>query len=104
MTIGGFVGESLPRFIQQRMASIISADYGSALSLSSSTQRTALSQMGIKTNQTGLLTFTSATFESALGTYQTSVEKVFSNTDDSFTDSMRLSPLVILQTQPLEIF
>ena len=89
VTIGGFVGESLPRFIQQRMAALISTDYASPLSLSTSTQRTALSQMGIKTNQTGLLTFTSATFQSSLGTYQTSVEKVFSNTDSSFTDSMR---------------
>ena len=89
VTIGGFVGESLPRFIQQRMATLISADYGTALSLSSSTQRTALSQLGVKTNQTGLLTFTSSTFESTLDSYQTSVETIFSNTDNSFTDSMR---------------
>ena len=89
VSIGGFVGESLPRFIQQRMASIISADYGTALGLSSTTQRTALSQIGVKTNQTGLLTFTASTFETALGSYQSSIESIFSNTDDSFTDSMR---------------
>ena len=89
VSIGGFVGESLPRFIQQRMASIISADYGTALSLSSTTQRTSLSQIGVKTNQTGLLTFTASTFETALGSYQSSIESIFSNTDDSFTDSMR---------------
>lgn len=89
VSIGGFVGESLPRFIQQRMASLISSDYGTALGLSSTTQRTALSQFGIKTEQTGLLTFTAATFETALGSYQSSIESIFSNTDDSFTDSMR---------------
>jgi flagellar hook-associated protein 2 len=89
VSIGGFVGESLPRFIQQRMSSIISSDYGTALGLSSSTQRTALSQLGVKTEQTGLLTFTSSTFETALGSYQTSIESIFSSTDDSFTDSMR---------------
>ena len=89
VSIGGFVGESLPRFVQQRMASIISTDYGSALGLGSTTQRTSLSQMGIKTNQTGLLTFTASTFESTLDSYQSSVESIFSNTDNSFTDSMR---------------
>ena len=89
VSIGGFVGESLPRFVQQRMASIISSDYGTALGLSSTTQRTALSQIGIKTEQTGLLTFTASTFETALGSYQSSIESIFSSTDDSFTDSMR---------------
>ena len=89
VSIGGFVGESLPRFIQQRMASIISADYGTALSLSSTTQRTSLSQLGVKTNQTGLLTFTASTFQTTLDSYQSSVESIFSNTSGSFTDSMR---------------
>jgi flagellar hook-associated protein 2 len=89
VTIGGFVGESAPRYIQQRMASLISSDYGSALSLSSSTQRTSLSQMGIKTNDTGLLTFTSSDFVSTLASYQSSVESIFSDTTGSFSESMR---------------
>jgi len=89
VSIGGFVGESLPRFVQQRMASFISSDYGTALGLSSTTQRTSLSQMGIKTNQNGTLTFTAATFETTLGSYQSSVEAIFSNSDDSFTTNMR---------------
>ncbi len=89
VTIGGFVGESLPRYIQQRMANIISADYASALSLSTSSQRTSLSQMGVKTNDTGLLTFTSSAFVTSVSNYQTSVESVFSDTSGSFNDSMR---------------
>jgi flagellar hook-associated protein 2 len=89
VTIGGFVGESAPRYIQQRMASLISADYGSALSLSSSTQRTALSQLGIKTEKTGLLTFSSSAFVESVEDYQTAVEKIFSDTDGSFNASMR---------------
>ena len=55
VTIGGFVGESTPRFIQQRMSNLISADYGTALSLSSSTQRTSLSQLGIKNKFNGFI-------------------------------------------------
>jgi len=89
VTIGGFVGESTPRYIQQRMANLISADYGTALSLSSSTQRTSLSQLGIKTNDTGLLTFTSSEFIESLDSYQSSVETIFSDTSGSFSDSMR---------------
>lgn len=89
VTIGGFVGESTPRFIQQRMSNLISADYGTALSLSSSTQRTSLSQLGIKTNSTGLLTFTSSEFVESLDSYQSSVESIFSDTSGSFSDSMR---------------
>lgn len=89
VSIGGFVGESLPRYVQQRMASFISADYGTALGLSSTTQRTSLSQLGIKTNQNGTLTFTSSAFETTLESYQSSVEAIFSNADDSFTTNMR---------------
>ena len=85
----GFCWREFASFHTATYGDLISSDYGTALSLSSSTQRTALSQLGVKTNSTGLLTFTSSTFESALGTYQTSVEKIFSNTDSSFTDSFR---------------
>ena len=89
VTLGGFVGESAPRYIQQRMANLISSDYGTALSLSSSTQRTSLSQMGISTDDTGLLTFSSSDFVTTLTTYQSSVESIFSDTTGSFSESMR---------------
>jgi flagellar hook-associated protein 2 len=89
VTVGAFLGESLPRYIQQRMSTFISADYASALSLSTSTQRTSLSQMGIKTEDSGLLTFTSSKFIETLDDYQSSVESIFSDTSGSFSDSMR---------------
>ena len=90
VSIGAFVGESAPRYIQQRLSSIITSDYGSALSLSSSTQRTALSQIGITTNEdNGQLEFSSTVFKSALSDYQSSVEALFSDTSGSFSDSMR---------------
>jgi len=90
VSIGAFVGESAPRYIQQRLSSIITSDYGSALSLSSSTQRTALSQIGITTDEdTGELEFSSSVFTTALGDYQSSIESLFSDTSGSFSDSMR---------------
>jgi flagellar hook-associated protein 2 len=90
VSIGPFNGQSVPRFIKQRLQSIIAADYGSALSLSSSTQRTALSQMGITTDEdTGLLQFNSTAFGTALGSYQSSVEALFSSTSGSMSDTMR---------------
>ncbi len=89
VSVGAFLGESIPRYIQQRMSNFISADYASALSLSTSTQRTSLSQMGIKTEDSGLLTFTSSTFVATLSDYQSSVEAIFSDTSGSFSDSMR---------------
>jgi len=89
VSVGAFLGESIPRYIQQRMSNFISADYASALSLSTSTQRTSLSQMGIKTEDSGLLTFTSSAFVATLNDYQSSVEAIFSDTSGSFSDSMR---------------
>ncbi len=90
VTLGAFVGESAPRFVRQRMSSILTADYGSALSLSSSTQRTALSQIGITTDgDTGQLVLDTSTFASSVTTYQSSVEALFSDTSGSFSDTMR---------------
>jgi flagellar hook-associated protein 2 len=90
VSIGAFNGQSVPRFITQRLQSLVAADYGTALSLSSSTQRTALSQMGITTNgDTGRLEFSSSTFEATLSSYQSSVETIFSDTSGSLTDSIR---------------
>jgi flagellar hook-associated protein 2 len=90
VSIGAFVGESAPRYVRQRMSTILTADYGSALSLSSSTQRTALSQIGISTDEdTGQLVLNKTTFASAVTTYQSSVEALFSDTSGSFSDTMR---------------
>lgn len=89
VTIGGFVGESTPRYIQQRMANLISVDYGTALSLDSSTQRTSLAQLGISTESTGLLTYSSSEFIESVDSYQSSVESIFSDTSGSFSESMR---------------
>lgn len=90
VTVGPFNGQSVPRFIKQRLQALVSADYGTALSLSSSTQRTALSQMGVTTDEdTGLLQFSSSAFTTAVSDYQTSVETVFSNTSGSLNDSIR---------------
>ena len=90
VTIGPFNGQSVPRFVKQRLQAIVGADYSSALSLSSSTQRTALSQIGISTDEdTGLLEFSSSTFTTALGSYQSSIESLFSDTSGSMSDSMR---------------
>jgi len=90
VSIGPFNGQSVPRFIKQRLQSIIAADYGTALSLSSTTQRTALSQIGVTTDEdTGRLVFNSSTFSTTLETYQSSIEEIFSDTTGSMNDSMR---------------
>lgn len=90
VSIGAFNGQSVPRFIKQRLQSLVAADYGTALSLSSSTQRTALSQMGITTDEeTGRLEFSSSTFATTLSSYQSSVETIFSDTSGSLNDSIR---------------
>ena len=90
VSIGPFNGQSVPRFIKQRLQSIVAADYGTALGLSSTTQRTALSQMGVTTDEdTGRLVFNSSTFTTAVTSYQSSVEAVFSDSSGSMNDTMR---------------
>lgn len=89
VSLGAFVGESAPRMILQRLSSLISHDYASDLGLSQSTDRTALSQLGVSTQQSGLLSFSSATFIEQLGTYQDNIEELFSDTTGSFSAAMR---------------
>jgi len=106
VTVGTFVGESTPRMILHRLRGILSTDFGtylgrpsgsytdSAVSSFNQSHRTSLSQMGIKTLQTGLLQFNSSAFTTALNSYQGDVEAIFSNTtnstgQNSFTTVMR---------------
>mgnify|MGYP006086122329 CR=1 FL=1 len=87
VTLGSFVGESLPRTILNRMRTILSSDYTSDLSI---TGTTAGSQMGITTaSGTGLLTFSSGDFIDALNANQSDVEALFSDTSGSLSDSLR---------------
>jgi flagellar hook-associated protein 2 len=95
ITVGTFVGESTPRMVVHRLRGILSADYGtylgrpsgvytdSAVSSFNQAHRTSLSQMGVSTQQTGLLTFNSSAFTTALNSYQTDVESIFSATTNS---------------------
>lgn len=91
VTLGSFVGESTPRVILNRLRSLISKDYSgvAALGLSSATDKTALSQMGVKTLQTGLLSFSSEDFIEALEDHQADVELLFSDTSGTFSDDVR---------------
>jgi flagellar hook-associated protein 2 len=89
VTMGAFVGESAPRMILQRLSSLISKDYASDLSLSSATDRTTLAQMGISTQQSGLLSFSATEFKDSLADFQDDVELLFSDTTGSFSARMR---------------
>jgi flagellar hook-associated protein 2 len=106
ITVGTFVGESTPRMILHRLRGILSTDFGTYLgrpsgvytdsnvSAFNQAHRTSLSQMGISTNQSGLLTFNSSAFTTSLNSYQSDVEEIFSNTTNStgqssFTSVMR---------------
>jgi len=86
VSLGAFVGESTPRTILNRLRSILSTDYASALSISGTTSG---SQMGISTKQSGLLTFTAADFIEALEDNQSDVESLFSDTSGSLADALR---------------
>jgi flagellar hook-associated protein 2 len=93
--LGAFVGESTPRTILQRLRSILSEDYGTALSISG---RTSGSQLGIKTNgSTGLLEFSSTDFIEALNESQSDVEALFSSSSGSLSDAMRDELKVYIQ-------
>jgi len=89
VTLGAFVGESAPRMILQKLSSLISKDYATDLSLDSTTDRTTLAQMGISTQQSGLLSFSSTEFKETLADFQDDVELLFSDTTGSFSASAR---------------
>ena len=95
VTLGAFVGESTPRTIVNRLRSILSADYGTALSI---TGRTAASQIGISTDgSSGLLEFSSSDFIEALNESQSDIESLFSDTDGSLSDAFRDEVKVYVQ-------
>lgn len=95
ISLGAFVGESTPRTIVNRLRTILSNDYGTALSISG---RTAASQMGITTNEsTGLLEFSSTDFIEALNESQGDIEALFSDTADSLADALRDEVKVYIQ-------
>ena len=88
VALGSFVGESTPRMILQMMRSTLSDDYASFIG-DRATHRTSLSQMGISTQSSGLLQFSSSEFIETLNDYQSDVENMFSSTSGSFSDAMQ---------------
>jgi flagellar hook-associated protein 2 len=89
ITLGSFVGESVPRIIVHKLRAIMSADYSSidenaddiADLIPADQHRTSLSQMGITTLQSGLMSFDSDDFVETLTSYQDDVEKLFRDID-----------------------
>jgi len=105
--LGSFVGESVPRIILHKLRAVVSADYATIDSNADSVadllprdeHRTSLAQMGVSTQQSGLLSFDSAAFIETLTNYQDDVETLFRDIDArtsggqtfsaSFSTSMR---------------
>jgi flagellar hook-associated protein 2 len=95
ISLGGFVGESTPRTIINRLRTILGEDYGTALGI---TGRTAASQIGISTNgSTGLLSFSSADFIEAYNESASDIEALFSDSTGSLSEAIREEVSVYIQ-------
>lgn len=95
ISLGGFVGESTPRTIINRLRTILGSDYGTALGISG---RTAASQIGISTNgSTGLLSFSSADFIEAYNESASDIEALFSDSTGSLSEAIRDEVSIYIQ-------